>query len=348
MPSFDQIATRLLPDVESALDRYSQLGEGCPDRLKEAIRYSLLAPGKRLRPMLVLLASEACGGDAEAALPAAAAVEMVHTYSLIHDDLPAMDDDTLRRGRPTCHKAFDEATAILAGDALLTLAFETLAKQVQPPATAAACCATLAEAAGACHLVGGQADDIQHSSFKNDIENLSSLDQPSVGARRGAGVEGYAKEIVKSVNVDSPICPHPNPLPKGEGTDLPAPYKFLHSIHQRKTGALIAASARLGGVVAGAGREPLQQLAAYGECIGLAFQITDDLLDIRSSESAAGKRVGKDSEQGKLTFPGLLGIDQSAQYAAQLINDACHAILPLGDRAAGLEALARFVLERNR
>ena len=124
------------------------------------MRYSLLAPGKRLRPMLVLLAAEACGGTIEAALPAACAVEMVHAYSLIHDDLPAMDDDDLRRGRPACHKAFDEALAILAGDALLTLAFEVLAREVQPPAVAAACCAVLAKAAGACNMVGGQADDM--------------------------------------------------------------------------------------------------------------------------------------------------------------------------------------------
>ena len=127
------------------------------------MRYSLLAPGKRLRPLLVLLATEACGGQIEAAMPAACAVEMVHAYSLIHDDLPAMDDDDLRRGRPTCHKAFDEATAILAGDALLTLAFEVLACEIQPPAVAAACCAALAQAAGPCGMVGGQMDDVAES-----------------------------------------------------------------------------------------------------------------------------------------------------------------------------------------
>ena len=134
------------------------------------MRYSLLAPGKRLRPMLVLLAAEACGGTIEAAMPAACAVEMVHAYSLIHDDLPAMDDDDLRRGRPTCHKAFDEATAILAGDALLTLAFEVLAKEIQPPAVAAACCAALAEAAGACNMVGGQADDVEAEGGRRKAE----------------------------------------------------------------------------------------------------------------------------------------------------------------------------------
>ena len=169
----EEITESLLPRIEAALDRYANLGPGCPEQLKEAMRYSLLAPGKRLRPMLAILAAEACGGEIERRMPAACAVEMIHAYSLIHDDLPAMDDDDFRRGRPTCHRAFGEATAILAGDALLTLAFETVARHTEPPATAAACCAALAEAAGASQLVGGQADDmaaegeglIHHSSF---------------------------------------------------------------------------------------------------------------------------------------------------------------------------------------
>ena len=142
------------------MDGCTELPPGCPPKLVEAMRYSLLAPGKRLRPMLALLAAEACGGDVQAAMPAACAVEMVHAYSLVHDDLPAMDDDDLRRGRPTCHKVFGEALAILAGDALLTLAFQTLAEGIHPPETAAAACAALAAAAGPCQLVGGQADDV--------------------------------------------------------------------------------------------------------------------------------------------------------------------------------------------
>ena len=159
--SFAEVAERLGPRINAALDAGTRLGDGCPERLCEAMRYSLLAPGKRVRPMLVLLAAEACGGEIEAAMPAACAVEMVHAYSLVHDDLPALDNDDLRRGRPTCHKAFDEPLAILAGDALLTLAFEVLAKGIEPPAVAAACCAALAEAAGACNMVGGQADDVE-------------------------------------------------------------------------------------------------------------------------------------------------------------------------------------------
>jgi geranylgeranyl diphosphate synthase type II len=289
----DNYAERLCPRIEAALARYSDLGEGCPTKLREALRYSLLAPGKRLRPMLVLLAAEACSGSFEAAIPAACAVEMVHAYSLIHDDLPAMDNDDLRRGRPTCHKAFDEATAILAGDALLTLAFEVLAKHIHPPATAAACCAALAEAAGACNLVGGQADDMAGSNSTGGLDLLESIDR-------------------------------------------------------RKTGTLIQVSIRLGGITAEADASQLSILDKYGRHVGLAFQIVDDLLDVNSSEQLLGKGVGKDARQGKITFPGILGLDQSAQYAGELIDKACQALVPLGSRAAGLDALARYVLKRNR
>ena len=153
-------AERLRGCIDGTLRELTEPRQGCPAQLREAIRYSLLAPGKRLRPTLTLLAAEACGGTIRAAMPAACAVEMVHTYSLIHDDLPAMDDDDLRRGRPTCHRVFGEALAILAGDALLALAFEVLAKGIQPPQVAVACCAALGEAAGPCCLVGGQAEDI--------------------------------------------------------------------------------------------------------------------------------------------------------------------------------------------
>ena len=152
--------------------------------MREAIRYSLLAPGKRLRPMLVLMAAEACGGSLSAAMPAACAVEMIHAYSLIHDDLPAMDDDDLRRGRPTCHKVFGEAMAILAGDGLLSLAFQVLAEGVRPPAVAAACCAALAEASGPCQLVGGQADDIAADRAAVDGAHLDREHLESIHARK--------------------------------------------------------------------------------------------------------------------------------------------------------------------
>ena len=274
--------------------------------MREAIRYSLLAPGKRLRPMLVLMAAEACGGSLSAAMPAACAVEMIHAYSLIHDDLPAMDDDDLRRGRPTCHKVFGEAMAILAGDGLLSLAFQVLAEGIRPPTVAAACCAALAEASGPCQLVGGQADDIAA-----DRSRTMTRDQVS-------------------------------------RTWRDADREHLESIHARKTGAMIRVSLRLGGMTAGAAPEPLKALDEYGRRLGLAFQITDDLLDVRSTEENMGKRVGKDAEKGKITFPGLLGVDESAAYAAQLIAEACAALEPLGPQAEGLITLARYVLERNR
>ena len=337
-PSFADLSQSLGPLIDAALDARSKLDDDCPARLREAMRYSLLAPGKRMRPMLVLLAAEACGGTVEAAMPAACAVEMVHAYSLIHDDLPAMDDDDLRRGRPTCHRAFDEAVAILAGDALLTLAFEILAKEVQPPATAAACCVALAEAAGACNMVGGQADDVREGGGRK---------------AESGGPSGHHASISHQA---SAAGPHPNPLPKGEGTRCDPLLKgkgegtlaILESIHRRKTGAMIRVSLRLGAMVAGAKAGELAALEAYGGRLGLAFQIVDDLLDVQSSVAATGKRVGKDADRGKLTFPGLLGLDQSTQHAEQLILDACEALTPLGSRADGLRTLARYVVERNR
>jgi geranylgeranyl diphosphate synthase type II len=283
--------------IDAALDRYTQFGDDCPSHLAEAIRYALLAPGKRLRPRLVLMATEACGGDVNAALPAACAVEMIHAYSLVHDDLPAMDDDDLRRGRPTCHKVYGDATAILVGDALLARAFELVAGQIQPPSIAAQCCSVLAHAAGPTALVGGQAADLAM-----ETENKESLNS----------------------NLDD-----------------------LEAIHRRKTGALIEASLQLGGLVAGASRPQLDALAAYGRRLGLAFQITDDLLDVAGSQSAVGKRLAKDTKRGKLTYPRFLGVEASGQRAAKLIDEACAMIEVFGPRADPLQTLAKFVYARK-
>ncbi len=284
--------------IDAALERFVVFDSDCPSTLREAIAYSLLAPGKRLRPQLVLMANQVCGGDIEAALPAAVAVEMIHAYSLVHDDLPAMDDDDLRRGRPTCHNKFDEATAILVGDALQARAFEVLATEVSPPAVAARCCAELAAAAGASALVGGQADDLSSQFFQ-------------------ARDEQHAVEQ-------------------------------LELIHRRKTGALFRVSLRLGAIIAGAGEDQLAALDAYGENLGLAFQVTDDLLDVAGSENNVGKRLGKDNERGKTTYPAVLGIDNSRQRAADLIVGACEAIESFGEAAAPLRDLARFVGRRNK
>lgn len=172
----------LVKDIEAALAKYADFGPGCPQHLGDAIRYSLLAPGKRLRPILVLMSAGTCGVDIAAALPAACAVEMIHAYSLIHDDLPAMDDDDIRRGRPTCHIAFDEATAILAGDALQPRAFEIMANDIQPSEVAAACCLELAKTAGATQLVGGQADDLRAERAEPNAQLLEAIHRRKTGA----------------------------------------------------------------------------------------------------------------------------------------------------------------------
>src|SRR5262245_45939416 len=177
-----ELSHRLRQQIDEALAAYSQYGPDCPRELAQAIRHSLLAPAKRLRPTLVLMACQACGCDFRAALPAACAVEMVHTYSLIHDDLPAMDDDDMRRGRPSCHAMFGEATAILAGDALLAQAFEVLATDTQPPEAAARCCGELGRAAGACNLVGGQEDDLAAEHEAGELEHLERIHRRKTGA----------------------------------------------------------------------------------------------------------------------------------------------------------------------
>jgi geranylgeranyl diphosphate synthase, type II len=280
--------------VNRQLDGYlRQLDSDCPEALRDAMSYSLLAGGKRLRPLLTLLACEAAGGSIEAAMPAACAIEMVHTYSLIHDDLPAMDDDDLRRGIPTCHVKFGEARAILAGDALLTLAFEIIARDVNPPAAAAACCADLANAAGAVGMVGGQEADL-------------------------------AAEDTGVANVEE-----------------------LESIHRRKTGRLLCAALTMGGRIAGADAEALAHLERYGTNVGLAFQIVDDLLDIVGEQSKMGKGVRKDASHGKLTYPSLLGVEESRERARALVAQACCSVAAFGERKRHLEALARFVVERD-
>ena len=283
--------------VDEALDRFlppvDDPASPCPPRLAEAMRYSLMAGGKRLRPILALMAAEACGADPVEALPCACAVEMVHTYSLIHDDLPAMDDDDLRRGRPTCHKAFDEATAILAGDGLLTLAFETVVRYTRPPDASARCVRILAEAAGPSGMVGGQMADLQ--------------------------AEG-----------------------RTDGTAT-----LLEAIHRRKTGALLRAPLTMGAVVAGASEVQIKALDDYGRAVGLAFQIVDDLLDVHGDEAKLGKRVNKDSDLGKWTYPALLGIEGSRARAKGLADEAMLALEPFGDRSARLRALAWDLLERD-
>jgi geranylgeranyl diphosphate synthase, type II len=305
--------------VEEAFARYLAPSDDCPARLRESMRYSVEAGGKRLRPVMVLLACEACGGDSANAIPAAVAIEFIHTYSLIHDDLPAMDNDDLRRGRPTNHKQFDEATAILAGDGLLTLAFEILARDIKPADVALACVLDLASAAGVGGMVGGQMADLQgerpEMADSSQAAGTESLESDQTGA------DGQSDQTRK--------------------------VSQLEAIHLRKTGRLLRSALTMGGRIAKADRNTVEMLDHFGKCVGLAFQIADDLLDITGDEAKMGKGVRKDAELGKLTYPGLLGLEESRRQAQLLIDEACRSIQPLGDRGLRLEALARFILERD-
>jgi geranylgeranyl diphosphate synthase type II len=288
--------------------------QNVPAPLLDAMRYSLLAPGKRLRPCLVFMAAEAAGGAVDQAWPAACAVEMIHAYSLIHDDLPAMDDDDLRRGRPTCHRQFGEALAILAGDALLTMAFQAVTEHL-PAKTAAKCTLELARATGAAGMVGGQAEDLAW-------ERLS------------------AQEV--------------DPRKTFPRTEQPHTLAALEHIHRLKTGALFQVCLRLGVLsVLGekadkASESLLQALDAYGQRFGLVFQITDDLLDVEGTVAATGKQVNKDSARGKLTYPSFLGVAASRARAVSLRQEAIAASADLGSRAEPLAALMNYVVERKR
>ena len=282
-------------EVDGALDAILPRPEGNAARLLSAMRYAVMSGGKRLRPALTLAACEAFGGRTEDALPPAAALELVHTYSLIHDDLPAMDDDDLRRGRPTTHKVFGEAEAILAGDALLTLAFEILATQPAGDAAAgrrAEAVAVVAQRAGHAGMVGGQIADLE--------------------------AEGKIAAVLQ-----------------------------LEWIHRHKTGALIAAAVELGAIHAGASADDRAAMARYGEAVGLAFQIVDDVLDRTAPVSALGKTPGKDEKSGKATYPALLGMEESRREAERLVADALASIPSSIRDPAILDALARYAVDRT-
>ena len=265
--------------------------DGC---LSEAMRYSLFAGGKRLRPFLVLSGADLFEVPRAWSVNTAAAIEMVHTYSLVHDDLPAMDDDDLRRGKPTCHIAFDEATAILVGDSLLTLAFEAVTTPAGHPdaAVRAELACALARAAGADGMAGGQAIDLAAES-----RNLT-LD-----------------EVIR--------------------------------LQQLKTGALFGFSCEAGAILAGEDGAARKALRDYAACIGLAFQIADDLLDQEGSEADLGKAVGKDAAAGKATFVGLLGAEEARWRAEALVDDAIAALGLFDEKAAPLRAVARYIVERR-
>jgi geranylgeranyl diphosphate synthase type II len=268
-----------------------------PGRLLEAMRHSLLAGGKRLRPVLCLAAAESAGKADEVAMPAACALEMIHTYSLIHDDLPAMDDDDLRRGIPTCHRAFDEATAILAGDGLLTGAFEILA---------------------------GSA--LHEPEKRNEWVQVIHLVSMAAGA---AGmIEGQMQDM------------------QAEGTPLSV--DALATLHQLKTGAVIEAAVHCGALLGGAGNRQLNDLRRYARRIGLAFQVVDDILNVEGDPVRMGKSVGTDREKRKSTYPEVLGVSASRNFAQQLVGEALKAIQDFDNRSDPLRAIAVYIVRRNR
>jgi geranylgeranyl diphosphate synthase type II len=269
--------------------------------LDAAMRYSLTAGGKRLRPILVLCAAEICGGRVKDALPAACAVEYIHTYSLIHDDLPAMDNDDLRRGKPTSHKKFGEATAILAGDALLTEAFGILAE-----------CS--------------KSRRIKPSDIVKAVKILSRE-----AGKRGM-VDGQLKDTVESG--------------KWSGKSRSLLMKKLKEIHMKKTAALISASLEIGAALSGAGEKNLKSLRKYGQCIGLAFQVTDDILDIEGNKILLGKK-GSDRDNNKLTYPSLYGLERSKQLARQYVRRAKAEASGFGARGRVLSQLADYILTRK-
>lgn len=290
--------------VDEALERYLPPADHPPAILHQAMRYCVFAGGKRLRPLLVLASAETCGGDLRAALPVACAVELIHTYSLIHDDLPAMDNSDTRRGRPTCHIAFGEAIAVLAGDALHALAF-----------------ALITEAAS---TVGAE------RALEMSREIALAI-----------GTEGMVGGQVLDLLGEGRTFPNAPPRPAVPRAEM------VKAIHLRKTGALIRACVRAGGILAGADRPVLTILSIFGERLGLAFQIIDDVLDVVGEDEKLGKRSGTDAAQAKATYPAVYGIAGSREVAAQLTAEAAAAITGLGERGRILGELAHSLLTRE-
>jgi geranylgeranyl diphosphate synthase type II len=279
--------------VDAALERFLPSASTPPSRLHEAMRYSVFGGGKRLRPILAMAACELVGGEVEAAMAPACATELIHAYSLIHDDLPAMDDDDVRRGRPSCHRAFDEATAILAGDALLTLAFGIVAGEERlAPERRLSIMTELASANGASGMVGGQMADME-----------------------------------------------------GEGAE--ATLAAVEFIHLNKTARPLRAAVLVGALAGGAGSEDLAALAVFGERMGIAFQVADDLLDVTGTAEEMGKAVGKDADHGKLTYPAAAGVEAATERARSLTEEALAALETFGERAWALSSIARFVIDRR-
>lgn len=266
-------------------------------RIINAMKYSLMAGGKRIRPVLCMAAAETVGGNGKDALPAACAIEMIHTYSLIHDDLPAIDNDDLRRGKPACHIAFDEATAILAGDALLTLAFQILSS----------------------------VETIRESQASKWLSVIHSI---ALAAGYKGMIEGQMKDIAS------------------ENTTLDS--DKLKEIHSLKTGSLIEASVYSGAVIGGGSLKQIEQLKIYGKKIGLAFQITDDILNVEGDPAVLGKAVGTDKARKKVAYPSIMGIEKSKEFAKKLADNALQALDCFDSKSDPLRAIAYYIIERRR
>ena len=283
--------------VDEALDRLLPRADDLPVSLHKSMRYSVFAGGKRIRPILLLAACEAVGGELSCAVPAACAMEMIHTYSLIHDDLPAMDDDDFRRGTPTNHKVFGEAVAILAGDALLTEAFIAMSSPAcatrVPAATLLAVIHEIGRCAGSFGMVGGQVVDMES-------EGLQEIDLATV-----------------------------------------------QYIHTHKTGALIKASVKAGALLGGADEHALLAMTRYGEAVGLAFQIADDILDIEGTTEELGKDAGSDQARGKATYPALMGLSEAKRRAAELVEMALEALAGFDRKSDPLREIATYIVARK-
>ena len=304
----DAALTRALPDFATS-----------PQRLHSAMQHAVLLGGKRMRPLLVYASGKLFGASETALDAPAVAVELIHAYSLVHDDLPAMDDDALRRGQPTVHVAFDEATAILAGDALQSLAFAVVTETPVADAVRVELLRTLANASGAAGMCGGQALDIDATARPNAASTSFNALQSAAGA------------------------------PAQEASRRPAiTIQQLERLHALKTGALIRAAVRMGALCGGANEDELQRLDRYASALGLAFQIRDDILDIEGDSATLGKTAGKDVAQDKATFPSLIGLNASRARLDGLARAMLDALEPFGDRATALAALARLTVERDR
>jgi geranylgeranyl diphosphate synthase type II len=284
--------------VDLALERYFPTEEEIPSNLYKAVRYSLFAGGKRIRPILSIASFEAVGGKGDRILPFACALEMIHTYSLIHDDLPAIDNDDYRRGKPTCHKVFGEEIAILAGDGLLTEAFRLMTNR--------------------------SAKDLSSSDKGLVLDLINEV-------ARAAGVFGMVGGQVADIESE------------GKAVDLPT----VQYIHTHKTGAMILASVRLGAKLGGAEEEILKALTRYGESLGLAFQIVDDILNVTGKASLMGKKTGSDLSKGKATYPSVLGVEESKRRAKELVKLAVDALRQFGPEAEPLREIAGFVIARE-